>query len=135
MVWSIPQFQLKSPLQYFSISRRLSQSKFKKIKSILHKNNYPPNMINSCIEKSLYHLSLKTLSTNTKPHQPLRIIPTHTQTTQTNLAAGQRTVNNTQAPPKYMALPYVQGVFVERGRNRPPPCTLPAHGFFLAPLP
>ena len=57
------------------------KANFKKIKSILHKNNYPPNMINSCIEKRLYHLSLETLSTNTKSHQPLRIIPTHTQTT------------------------------------------------------
>ena len=26
-------------------------------------------------------------------------------------------------------------VFAERGRKRPPPWTLPAHGFFLAPLP
>ena len=26
-------------------------------------------------------------------------------------------------------------VFTERRRKRPPPWTLPAHGFFLAPLP
>ena len=28
-----------------------------------------------------------------------------------------------------------QSVFAERGRKRPPPWTLPTHGFFLAPLP
>ena len=28
-----------------------------------------------------------------------------------------------------------ESVFTERGRKRPPPWTLPAHGFFLAPLP
>ena len=29
----------------------------------------------------------------------------------------------------------LKSVFAERGRKRPPPWTLPAHGFFLAPLP
>ena len=79
------------------------------IKSILHKNNYPSSVINSCIKKRLNLLSLKTLDTNTKPYQPLRIIPTHTQTTKPNLAVGQSTATNTQPPPKYMSLPYVQG--------------------------
>ena len=67
-------------------------------------------MINSCIRKRLNHLSLKTLDSNTKPYQPLRIIPTHTQTMQTNLAAGQSTATNTQPPPKYMSQPYVQSL-------------------------
>ena len=82
----------------------------KKIKSILHKNNYLSSMMNSCIKKMLNHLSLKTLGTNAKPYKPLRIIPTHTQTTQPNPPAGQSKATNTQPPPKYMSLPYVQGL-------------------------
>ena len=65
-------------------------------------------MINSCIKKRLNHLSLKTLDTNITPYQPLRIIPTHTQTTQPIIAAGQSTATNTQPPPEYMSTPYVQ---------------------------
>ena len=30
---------------------------------------------------------------------------------------------------------HLKAVFAERGRKRPPPWTLPAHSFFLAPLP
>ena len=59
-------------------------------------------MFNSCFKKRLKYLSLKTTGTNTKPYQPLRTIPTHTQTTQPNLAAGQNTTTNIQASPKYM---------------------------------
>ena len=32
-------------------------------------------------------------------------------------------------------LDMIVSVFAERGRKRPPPWTLPAHGFFLASLP
>ena len=67
-------------------------------------------MINSCIKKRLNHLSLKTLGTSPKPYQPLRINPTHTQTTQPNLAAGQSTATNTQTHTKYMSLSYIQGL-------------------------
>ena len=37
-------------------------------------------------------------------------MPTHTQTTQPNLAASQSTATNTQPHPKYKSLPYVQGL-------------------------
>ena len=79
------------------------KANIKKIKSILHKHNYPSSMINSCINKRLNHLSLKTTGTNTKSYQPLG-------TTQPNLAEGQCTTTKTRASPKYMSLPYVQSL-------------------------
>ena len=85
----------------------LAHKKFPKeniqiIKSALLKNNYPLAFLNSVIKKRLNLLSQRGSKTNAHTHEVYERVPnTHIRTTHSNL---------TGQTPKYVPLPYVQGL-------------------------
>ena len=82
--------------------KNFHKENIQKIKSTLLKNNYPLAFLNSVIKKRLNLLSQIVSKTKTYTHEVSGRVPnTHIRTTHSNL---------TGQTPKYVPLPYVQGL-------------------------
>ena len=82
--------------------KNFHKENIQKIKSTLLQNNYPLAFVNSVIKKRLNLLSQRVSRTNTHTHEVSERVPnTHIHTTHSN---------STGQTPKYVPLPYVQGL-------------------------